>query len=124
MELLDLIIVFVLSSIPWYFAFVKYEKQPSGRSIFIKSLIKSFLIALLLFVLFFFLALNNRIPTINRSGSYSAGEIRQAIYLFIGFLMVVVIYIGSGIHCYQMAKERYWVLNPPPPKKKKIGLKQ
>jgi hypothetical protein len=123
MDLLDIIIVFVLSSIPWYLGFRTLDKQPSGRSIFIKNLLKCFLIAGLFFGLFLVLALNNRIPTVNNSGSYSAAEIRQAVYLFIGVLIVAITYIGSGIHCYQMAKERYLVLNPPPPKKNKARLK-
>lgn len=121
MEVLYLIIVVVLSSMPWYFAFEKLKIQASGRSIFIKSLIKWFLIASFWFVLFLLLAVNNSIPTKNTTGSYSAGEIRQAVYLFIGFVIVTVTYISSGMHCHQMAKERYLLLNPP--KKKKVGPK-
>jgi uncharacterized membrane protein len=111
----------VLSSMPWYLAFKKLETQASGRSIFIKSLVKWFLIASFWFVLFLLLAVSNSIPTKNTTGSYSAGEIRQAVYLFIGFVIVVITYISSGMHCHQMAKERYLVLNPP--KKKKVLLK-
>ena len=122
MEVLHLIIIVVLASIPWYLAFEKLKTQPSGRSIFIKNLSKWFLIALFWFVLFLLLALNNTIPTKNTSGSYSAAEIREAIYLFIGVVIVLITYIASGMHCNQIAKERYLVLNPP--KKKKVELKK
>lgn len=118
MQLLCLIIVVVLSSIPWYSAFKKFEIQASGRSIFIKNLRKWFLMALFWFGLFLLLALNNSIPTKNTTGSYSAGEIREAVYLFIGTLIVIITYIASGMHCHQMAKERYLLLNPP--KKKQV----
>jgi len=117
MELLDVIIVFLLSSIPWFLAFQKLRTQPSGYTIFINSLTKTFLIVFLLFVPFLLLALSNTIPTQNTSGSYSAEEIRQAVYLFIGFMLVVSVYISTGMDCYQMAKERYLVLNPPLKKK-------
>jgi len=121
MEVLFLIIVAVLSSMPWYFAFEKLKIQASGRLIFIKSLLKWFLVASFWFVLFWLLAVSNSIPTKNTTGSYSAGEIRQAVYLFIGFVIVAITYIGSGMHCHQMAKDRYLLLNPS--KKKKVLLK-
>jgi hypothetical protein len=118
MQVLYLIIVVVLSSLPWYWAFEKLKTQASGRSFFIKSLTKWFLIALFWFGLFLLLALNNSIPTNNTTGSYSAGEIRQAVYLFIGALIAAITYIASGMHCHQVAKERYLLLNPP--KKKQV----
>lgn len=121
MELIHLIIIVTLASIPWYLAFEKLRTQPSGYSIFIKSLSKWFLMALFWFVLFLLLALNNTIPAKNTSGSYSAGEIREAVYLFIGVVIVLITYIASGMHCHQIAKERYLFLNPP--EKKKVGLK-
>lgn len=115
MELMHLIIIVVLASIPWYLAFVKLMSQPYGWSIFIKSLSKWFLIALFWFALL--LALNNSIPTKNTTGSYSAGEIREAVYLFIGLVIVLITYIASGMHCHQIAKERYLLLNPPKKRK-------
>lgn len=113
MELLHWMILFVLASLPWYLAFEKLNRQASGRSIFIKSLRKWFFIAFFWFGLFSLLALSNSIPEKNTTGSYSAAEIRQAIYFFIGIVLVVLTYISSGIQCYQMAKERHLFLNPP-----------
>lgn len=117
MELPELIILFLFASTPWFFAFEKLITQAAGYSIFIKSLIKCLSTALILFVPFFLLAYNNTIPTQNTTGSYSAEEIRQAVYLAVGFGIVAITYIGSGMYCYSMAKERYLILNPPPKKK-------
>lgn len=64
-------------------------------------------IALIIFIPLFILAINNKIPLENKTGSNSPEAIRQAVYIFIAWVIIIISYIGSGIHCYQTAKDRY-----------------
>lgn len=116
-----LFISFVFLSMPWVFAFVMLSIQPSGQAIFMKSIVKWMLFAVTTFLLLYVLAIRNDIPLENKTGSYSAGEIREAVYFFIACLLVPISYLGSGIHCYAEAKKRYLTFYP---SKKKLEAKK